>query len=121
MGGGGERLPVRDAAGPGRRGGPVGRAGAVAGDVPALRRLPGRWAAEVEPGLDPAWLGHAGLANTRVVVSAEELAAIEDGIERLLAPYVTRDVAERPAGARGVRLLRYVLPEGAEEQTGRTP
>ncbi|MCX4850001.1 helix-turn-helix transcriptional regulator [Streptomyces sp. NBC_00893] len=76
--------------------------------------LPGRWAAEVEPGLDPAWLAQAGLADTRVVVSAEELAAVEDGIERLLAPYVTRDAAERPAGARGVRLLRYVLPEGAE-------
>ncbi|MEV5200417.1 helix-turn-helix domain-containing protein [Streptomyces sp. NPDC053720] len=83
--------------------------------------LPGRWAAEVEPGLDPAWLARAGLANTRVVVSAGELADIEDGIERLLAPYLTRDVAERPVGARGVRLLRYVLPEGAEEQTGRTP
>ncbi|MFD0341061.1 ArsR/SmtB family transcription factor [Streptomyces sp. NPDC127117] len=83
--------------------------------------LPGRWAAEVEPGLDPAWLGQAGLANTRVVVTAGELAAIEDGIERLLAPYITRDPAERPAEARGVRLLRYVLPEGAEEQTGRTP
>ncbi|MFG3531308.1 ArsR/SmtB family transcription factor [Streptomyces sp. NPDC047917] len=83
--------------------------------------FPGRWAAEVEPGLDPQWLGQAGLADTRVVVSTEELAAIEDGIESLLAPYVTREPAERPAGARGVRLLRYVLPEGAEEQTGRTP
>ncbi|MFE5097611.1 ArsR/SmtB family transcription factor [Streptomyces sp. NPDC056638] len=83
--------------------------------------LPSRWAAEVEPELDPAWRRLAGLAYTRVVVSAEELAAIEDGIERILAPYVTRDPAERPTDGRGVRLMRYVLPEGAEEQTGQTP
>ncbi|MCX4966841.1 helix-turn-helix domain-containing protein [Streptomyces sp. NBC_00654] len=83
--------------------------------------LPSRWAAEVEPELDPAWQRLAGLANTRLVVSAEELAAIEDGIERVLAPYVTRDPAERPADGRGVQVMRYVLPEGAEEQTGQTP
>ncbi|MFE3907552.1 hypothetical protein ACFXPY_46965 [Streptomyces sp. NPDC059153] len=83
--------------------------------------LSSRWAAEVEPELDPAWRRPAGLACTRVVVSAEELAAIEDWIERILAPYVTRDPAERPTDGRGVRLMRYVLPEGAEEQTGQTP
>ncbi|PWI08982.1 transcriptional regulator [Streptomyces sp. NWU339] len=83
--------------------------------------VPSRWAAEIEPELEPEWRRLAGLANTRVVVSAEELAAIEDGIERLLAPYVTRDPAERPADGRCVRLMRYVLPEGAEEQTGQTP
>ncbi|MFD6275250.1 ArsR/SmtB family transcription factor [Streptomyces sp. NPDC060209] len=86
--------------------------------------LPGRWAAEVEPGLDPKWQRPAGLASTRLVVSAEELVAIEDGIERILAPYVTRDPAERPTDSRAVQLMRYVLPEGAEgaeEQTGQTP
>ncbi|MEU0127036.1 helix-turn-helix domain-containing protein [Streptomyces sp. NPDC006289] len=83
--------------------------------------LPSRWAAEVEPGLDPLWQKASGLANTRVVVSAEELAAIQDGIERVLAPYVTREPAERPTGSRGVRLMRYVLPEQDEEQAGGTP
>ncbi|MFI5775095.1 ArsR/SmtB family transcription factor [Streptomyces sp. NPDC051658] len=86
--------------------------------------LPSRWAAEVEPGLDPAWRRQAGLAHTRVMVSAEELAAIQDEIERVLAPYVTRDPADRPADSRGVRLMRYVLPEGggeqSEKQTGQT-
>lgn len=82
--------------------------------------LPNRWAAEVEPQLEPAWQRLAGLANTRVVVSADELAAIEDAIERVLAPYVMRDEAARPADGRGVRLLRYVLPEGAEDRTGGT-
>ncbi|MGW2826226.1 ArsR/SmtB family transcription factor [Streptomyces sp. NPDC001443] len=81
--------------------------------------LPHRWMTETEPRLEPVWLRLAGLANTRVVVSAEELAVIEDAIEGVLAPYVTRDPAQRPSGARGVRLLRYMLPEGADgEQPG---
>ncbi|MEU2677417.1 helix-turn-helix domain-containing protein [Streptomyces sp. NPDC007107] len=85
-----------------------------------LRRadVPNRWADEVEPGLDTAWRRLAGLADTRVVVSADELAAIEDGIERVLAPYVMRDPEERPADSRGVRLMRYVLPEDGEQQAG---
>lgn len=76
---------------------------------------PVRWSAEVEPGLDPAWRRAAGLANTRIRVSAEELAAIQDGIERVLAPYVTRDPADRPDGSRDVVLMRYALPEGEGE------
>ncbi|MET8412959.1 ArsR family transcriptional regulator [Streptomyces sp. NPDC005195] len=83
--------------------------------------LPNRWAAEIEPKLEPAWRRLAGLANTRVVVSADELAAIEDAIERILTPYVMRDETARPADGRGVRLLRYALPESAEDQTGGTP
>ncbi|GAA2795366.1 helix-turn-helix domain-containing protein [Kitasatospora paracochleata] len=75
--------------------------------------LPARWITEVEPGLDPAWRRLGGLANTGVTVSADELAAILDGIERLLAPYLTRDAADRPADSRRVRLMRYVLPEAA--------
>ncbi|MEY9946174.1 ArsR/SmtB family transcription factor [Kitasatospora sp. GAS1066B] len=80
--------------------------------------LPQRWITEVEPELAPEWRELGGLSNTRVMLSIEELAAVEDAIERVLAPYVTRDPAERPADARGVRLMRYVLPEGADEQNG---
>lgn len=83
--------------------------------------LPHRWATETEPGLDPEWRRLAGLANTRVVVSADELAAIEDAIEAVLAPYVTRAAAQRPSDARGVRLLRYHLPEGEDQRTGESP
>ncbi|MEU7966653.1 helix-turn-helix domain-containing protein [Streptomyces sp. NPDC049097] len=77
--------------------------------------LPHRWLSETEPELEPQWRRIAGLANTRVVVTAEELAAIEDAMEAVLAPYVVRDPAQRPDGSRDVRLLRYVLPEGAAE------
>ena len=77
--------------------------------------LPQRWAAGVEPELPPEWRRLAGLANTRVVLSPEELAEVEDGMERLLAPYVNREPDERPPGSRGVRLMRYFLPEGEEQ------
>ncbi|WP_406447332.1 helix-turn-helix domain-containing protein [Streptomyces sp. NBC_00876] len=83
--------------------------------------LPNRWAAEVEPELEPVWRRLAGLAGTRVVVSADELVAIEDAIEHILAPYVMRDEAARPVDSRGVQLLRYALPERAEDLTGGTP
>ncbi|MFF0011980.1 ArsR/SmtB family transcription factor [Streptomyces sp. NPDC005374] len=74
--------------------------------------LPERWATETEPALEPAWRRLSGLANTRVVVTAEELAVIEDAIEAAIAPYVMRE--QRPPDGRGVRLLRYMLPETAD-------
>jgi hypothetical protein len=79
--------------------------------------VPMRWITEVEPRLPPEWRRIGGLANTRVFLSAEELKDVEDAIERVLAPYVTRRADERPADSRGVRLMRYVLPEDIDEQT----
>jgi DNA-binding transcriptional ArsR family regulator len=73
--------------------------------------LPARWLAEAEPQLEPAWRRVAGLSNTGIRVSAEELASLTEQIERVLAPYVTRAEADRPADARDVRLLSYVLPD----------
>jgi len=80
--------------------------------------LPGRWWTDTEPHLEFRWRRQAGVSNTRVVVSDDELAEINDQIEQLLAPFVTRDPGERPADSRGVRLLRYVLPEAEIEVTG---
>ncbi len=76
--------------------------------------LPGTWIDQAEPRLDPAWRRLGGLSNTRIVVTADELRGIEEGIEQVLAPYVRRKADEPPAGARGVRLMRYVLPEAPE-------
>jgi DNA-binding transcriptional ArsR family regulator len=81
----------------------------------AYAELPQRWITEVEPDLEPEWRGLGGLSNTRITVSAAELAAILQGVEEILAPYATRDAADRPADARGVRLLRYTLPEPSGE------
>jgi DNA-binding transcriptional ArsR family regulator len=73
--------------------------------------LPEQWLATDEPRLDLAWQRLAGLANTRIVVTRAELDALLDAIEKLTAPYVQRNGKRPPKGARGVRLLRYVLPE----------
>jgi DNA-binding transcriptional ArsR family regulator len=77
--------------------------------------LPQHWMEEVAPALEPEWRREAGLSNTRVELTVQELKAVNAGIERLLAPYVTRERDDRPADARGVRLMRYVLPEGPGE------
>ncbi|MGI5459052.1 ArsR/SmtB family transcription factor [Streptomyces sp. CA-249302] len=80
-----------------------------------VAEVPERWATEIEPSLEPRWRRVAMLANTRIVVSADELAEIEDAMEAVLAPYVTRAAGQRPQGARDVRVLRYLLPDGAGE------
>jgi hypothetical protein len=49
-----------------------------------------------------------------VVVTPEELADITEAIRAVLAPYVVREPSDRPADARGVLLLRYLLPEAAD-------
>jgi DNA-binding transcriptional ArsR family regulator len=79
---------------------------------------PAQWLAEVEPRLDGEWSRVAAVSDTRVVVDAAELTAIWDGIEAVLAPYVNRDAAERPAGSREVRLVRYALPEADSADSG---
>jgi DNA-binding transcriptional ArsR family regulator len=76
------------------------------------RDLPDRWARETEPLLEDEWRRTAGLSNTTVVVTADEVARIERAIEEVLAPYVRRTGGpETTPGARAVRMLRYVLPE----------
>ena len=77
--------------------------------------LPRTWARETEPLLEPQWRQSAGLSNTTVVVTAEELADVEAAIEELLAPFVRRRAhRESVPGGRNVRMLRYVLPEAKE-------
>ena len=77
----------------------------------AADHLPRTWLADVEPTLPPRWRKLGGLANTRVVLTATELAGVERAIEEVLAPYVRRDPDTAPRGSRGVRLMRYAMPE----------
>lgn len=69
------------------------------------------WFADVEPRLDDVWRATSGTSNTRLLITAEELAEIEDTIDRLLGRYVTRPADSLPAGARSVRVLRFFMPE----------
>ncbi|WP_030527962.1 winged helix-turn-helix domain-containing protein [Phycicoccus jejuensis] len=73
----------------------------------------GDWHRDTEPDLPPAWQEVAGRSSTRVLVTREELLALEAAWEELLAPYVHRktDPASTPAGARLVHVLRHVMPE----------
>jgi DNA-binding transcriptional ArsR family regulator len=73
--------------------------------------VPQEWSANVEPTLTGPWRQVAGVSNTRVVVTAEEAEVINEAIEALLAPFVVREPADRPHGSRGVRMLRYLLPD----------
>lgn len=98
-----------------------GRAAAqvLAGEMFASRaELPMRWLTETAPHLEPEWIGAAMSNNTGIVVTAEELAALKDAMEELLAPYVTRAPAQRPPDGRGVRMLLYALPEAADDESG---
>lgn len=83
------------------------------------RDRPQAWARETEPLLEAAWRRSAGLSDTTVLVTADELEQVEAAIEAVLAPYVLRK-SGGPAveGTRPVRLLRYVLPEAPTDTGG---
>ncbi|TDO50013.1 helix-turn-helix protein [Kribbella sp. VKM Ac-2527] len=69
------------------------------------------WLAETEPTLDPEWSRVTGSANTRVHLTIDELEALENAIQDLIAPYVQRGDEGAPADARPVRMIRMVLPD----------
>jgi DNA-binding transcriptional ArsR family regulator len=78
---------------------------------------PVQWSLRDEPRLDAEWRGLAGMSDTRFVATAEELRALEEAVEALLAPYVRRKGdGPVPDGARVVRMLRYLLPEPDDDQ-----
>ncbi|MFI6627062.1 hypothetical protein [Streptomyces sp. NPDC050528] len=73
--------------------------------------LPLRRLMDTAPGPEPEWIRLARANNTRIVVTAGELAALNDALEELMAPYVVREPDCRPPKGREVRLLMYTLPE----------
>jgi DNA-binding transcriptional ArsR family regulator len=86
--------------------------------VQAAREQVDEWTAAVAPDLPPRWLQVAGLSNTSVPMTADELAELSARIDELIAPYVHRPEADAPAGARIVRILRHYLPGGADLDAG---
>jgi predicted transcriptional regulator len=78
----------------------------------AAADVPARWVADVEPHLDAEWAGAAGLFGANPMVTAPELAGIQEALEDLLEPYLNRNSSEAPAGARKVRLQAFFLPAG---------
>lgn len=76
--------------------------------------VPRRWVDATESGLNVEWARAAGLFNAGVRLTADELRTVQEDLERLLAPYLTRSADDAPDGARRVRLLAYFLPDAAE-------
>jgi hypothetical protein len=70
---------------------------------------PRRWAEQDEPKLELDWARASGMFNARVRLTADELRAIQDELERVLAPFTSR--ADAPEHAAPVRVLAYFLPE----------
>ncbi len=79
----------------------------------AVEHLPREWVASIEPRLDDAWAGAAGLFNAGVTLTAAELDAVQVELERVLEPYLNRAAEDVPADARRVRVLAYFLPDPA--------
>lgn len=52
-------------------------------------------------------------ANTRLMVTPEELGELRGRIEELLAPFLASTRDPQP-GAAGVRMLRFCLPEAED-------
>jgi hypothetical protein len=73
--------------------------------------LPRRWVADDEPRLEADRARAAGLLNARVSATADELRDLQDGLERLLEPLITRDADDLPDGAAPARILSYFMPE----------
>jgi hypothetical protein len=77
--------------------------------------LPRRWVADDEPRLELDWARAAGLFNAGVALTPDELRTVQESLEDLLAPYLTREAAAVPVGARRVRVLAYFMPEPASD------
>jgi hypothetical protein len=73
--------------------------------------LPRRWIAEDEPRLELDSARAAGLFNARVTVTPDELRGLQNGLERLLEPFITRESVDVPTGAGPARILAYFLPQ----------
>jgi hypothetical protein len=79
---------------------------------------PRRWVADDEPRLELDWVRSAGLLNARVELTPDELRSLQEELERLLEPFLTRDQADLPPEARRVRVLAYFLPEANGRSAG---
>jgi hypothetical protein len=73
--------------------------------------LPRRWVADSEPRLELDWARAAGLFHARVALTPDELRGVQEGLEGVLAPFLTRDPDDAPPDTRPVRILGYFLPE----------
>lgn len=77
----------------------------------AYDELPRRWVANTESRLALDWARAAGLFHARVMLTPDELRGVQEGLEDVLAPFLTRDPSAASPEARPVRILGYFLPQ----------
>jgi Helix-turn-helix domain len=80
--------------------------------------LPRRWVADTEPRLELEWARASGLFHARVTLTPDELRGVQEGLEGVLAPFLTREPDDAPPDARPVRILGYFLPETQSNERG---
>lgn len=73
--------------------------------------LPTDWVRLTEPSLDVTWARSAGLFNARAELAPDELRQLQEDLEQLLEPFLTRAAEDRPPDAAPVRITAYFLPE----------
>jgi Helix-turn-helix domain len=83
--------------------------------------LPRRWVSEDEPRLSSEWARAAFLLNARLLVTPDELRQVQEALERMLEPYLTRQPDDAPEGASRVRVLSYFMPESSQRDEQPTP
>lgn len=77
--------------------------------------VPKRSFVEKEPQLPLDWARAAGLLNVRLAVTPEELVHIQEELERLFEPFITRESTPCAAEAADVRIMSFFLPEPSEQ------
>jgi DNA-binding transcriptional ArsR family regulator len=76
--------------------------------------LPRSWVRDHEPHLTLSWARAAGLLNVRLLLTPDELRALQSTLEDVLEPYLTRPAP--PPDASHVRILGYFMPEVSEPE-----
>jgi hypothetical protein len=72
-----------------------------------------RWIEPDEPRQELDWARAAGMLNAGFAATADELRAIQNQLEQILAPYAGRHNKDAPANARKVRALSFFLPSAS--------
>ena len=75
--------------------------------------VPTQWVARDEARLEVDWARAVGLFNARPALTPDELRVVQERLEELLEPFLTRAAEDAPADGRRVRILAYFLPEAA--------
>ena len=75
--------------------------------------VPTQWVAGDEARLEIDWARAAGLFNARPALTPGELRGVQQRLEELLEPFLTRAAEDVPADAHPVRILAYFLPDAA--------